>query len=67
MDYILNDSQIVFKPYSSKCSVCRYFNRSEFNCIGFQKGIPEIILTGENDHSKPLPDQDNNIVFEVNE
>jgi hypothetical protein len=26
--------------------------------------IPQIIRDGENDHLKPLPEQDNNIVFE---
>lgn len=33
-------------------------------CLAFPDGIPEEILTGENDHSKPLPGQGNDIVFE---
>ena len=42
------------------------------NCANKLKGlkckafdiIPDIILFGDNDHSKPLPNQDNDIVFE---
>jgi len=30
----------------------------------FPKGIPWEIISGENDHSRPLPDQGNDIVFE---
>lgn len=26
--------------------------------------IPDIILLGENDHAKPLPGQENNIIYE---
>ena len=33
-------------------------------CKAFPKGIPFIINSGEISHDKPLPDQDNDIVFE---
>ena len=33
-------------------------------CPAFPYGIPEEILNGENDHTKPLWDQKHNIVFE---
>lgn len=33
-------------------------------CTAFLKGIPKEILTGENNHTKPLPKQGNDIVFE---
>lgn len=33
-------------------------------CRAFPKGIPKIILSGENNHREPLPNQDNDIVFE---
>ena len=34
------------------------------NCKAFLKGIPDSIAYGENDHTKPLPDQENDIVYE---
>lgn len=37
---------------------------SELKCLAFPDGIPDIILNGESDHSKPLPKQDSNIVYE---
>jgi hypothetical protein len=36
----------------------------ELKCLAFPEGIPEKILLGENEHSKSLPEQENNIVFE---
>lgn len=48
---------------SHQSTNCKHFKYSEFNCIAFPDGIPDEILTGENDHSKPLPDQNNKIVF----
>ena len=33
-------------------------------CAAFTNSIPEEILLCENDHSKPLKDQGNDIVFE---
>jgi hypothetical protein len=46
------------------CAECKHFKHQKFNCIAFPDGIPEIIFSGENDHSKPLPNQDNDIIFE---
>ena len=46
-----------------RCVSCKnYFG--DLTCQAFPKEIPEEILTGDNDHSKPLPKQDNDIVFE---
>lgn len=45
------------------CSMCKNYLIDNI-CSAFPKGIPEEILTGENDHSEPLPDQNNDIVFE---
>ena len=33
-------------------------------CEAFPEGIPNVIAYGENDHTKPLPDQENDIVYE---
>ena len=35
-------------------------------CNAFTDEIPLEIWQGDNNHSKPLPDQDNDIVFEPN-
>lgn len=48
---------------NQRCFLCKnYF--SDLRCQAFPEGIPEEILIDENDHSKPLPEQDNDIVFE---
>lgn len=48
------------------CRNCKHYHRNisnMFSCNAFFE-IPDIIISGENDHSKPLPDQQNDIVFE---
>jgi len=46
------------------CSKCKHLDDLGF-CSAFTDfGIPNEILNGENDHSKPLKGQKNNIVFE---
>ena len=49
------------------CSSCKHFDRAEGGCTAFPDGIPDEITSGENDHTKPLPDQGNDIVFEPEE
>jgi hypothetical protein len=46
------------------CISCKYYEGAFF-CKAFPKEIPQQILTGENDHTKPLPNQKNDIVFEA--
>ena len=49
------------------CLECKHFDQESFDgmfCAAFPEGIPELIMSGLNDHSKPLPDQDSGIVFE---
>lgn len=46
------------------CFNCKHFRRFEGGCDAFPDGIPDEITSGENKHSKPLPDQENDIVFE---
>jgi len=46
------------------CFDCIHLDEKEWVCIAFPNGIPEEILTGESPHTKPLPDQENDIVYE---
>ena len=47
------------------CMYCKHFNGKEFTCNAFKDGIiTEIIVSGDSIHSEPLPEQDNDIVFE---
>lgn len=48
------------------CNRCKHY-RDNAKCKAFPDGIPEDILTGEFDHVKRHPKQDNNIVFETTE
>jgi hypothetical protein len=45
------------------CFNCRFFYEN-YKCPAFRNGIPDEIILGENDHSTPLPNQGNDIVFE---
>ena len=45
-----------------RCLKCKNY-LSDLKCMAFDK-IPETILLDENDHSEPLPDQGNEIVYE---
>jgi len=47
-----------------KCIHYDFQNYNEPTCKAFKKRIPDPIWIHENDHSKPLPDQKNDIVFE---
>lgn len=45
------------------CLKCKHFG-DLLTCDAFPKGIPDDIVSGENDHTEKHPDQKNNIVFE---
>ena len=45
------------------CNRCKNYI-GNLKCFAFPGGIPNEIVIGKNDHSKPLKDQNNNIVFE---
>lgn len=49
------------------CLRCKHFRRIEGGCDAFPDDIPDEITSGQNKHSEPLPNQDNNIVFEHQE
>lgn len=46
------------------CFRCKNYRRFQGGCLAFPSGIPEEIVSGENEHSKPLKGQRNKIVFE---
>ncbi len=46
-----------------RCFLCKNY-LSDLTCQAFPKGIPEEILIDKNDHLKPLPEQNNDIIFE---
>jgi hypothetical protein len=46
------------------CFNCKHWRKIEGGCNAFPDGIPNEITSGQNKHSKPLPDQKNKIVFE---
>lgn len=45
------------------CINCKNFDFEKKNCKAF-KEIPYEIYVGLNEHSEPLPEQENDIVFE---
>ncbi len=48
------------------CFKCKHFDPMEFGCKAFpgDDGIPQEILDS-NRHDKPLPEQENSLVFEL--
>lgn len=46
------------------CFKCKHYNVEKGTCKAFANEIPDAIYIGDNDHSKPLPNQENNIIFE---
>ena len=57
------------EPFSDTfvCFKCKHKEPGEMGCKAFPMDIPDEITSGENDHSKPLPGQGNDIVFEPRE
>lgn len=50
-------------PKKLICFKCKNYKEFDNGCKAF-KEIPDEILSGENNHEKPLPNQTNNIIFE---
>jgi hypothetical protein len=46
------------------CWNCKHFIAENYTCIAFSDGIPTEITENMNEHLVPLPDQENDIVFE---
>jgi len=57
------DNDIHEEP--TRCIFCdNLLDYAKKTCKAFQDGIPQDILTGEFDHTKKHPAQDNDILFE---
>lgn len=54
-------------PDSNRCLHCKHFYNLSFRTCRAFKDIPEDIFLGYNDHTEPLKDQGNDIVFEKKE
>lgn len=46
------------------CFKCKHWRSIIGGCDAFGDDIPSEITSGENKHSKPLPEQENDLVFE---
>ena len=59
MSEIVSDKSTFNYPICNKCK-----NKLDgIRCFAFNT-IPDIILTGKNNHSIPLPEQTNDVIFE---
>lgn len=45
------------------CDTCKHYNGATKTCKAFPNGIPLEIWNGLNDHSEPLTNQGNDIVY----
>ena len=46
------------------CINCKHFNKDMWNCKAFPNGLPDEIRINGDPHTKPLPNQKNDIVFD---
>lgn len=62
---MINILKEIMEAFNLVCFKCKHMeNWDGFGCEAFPNGIPDEIVSGHNKHTKPLPDQGNNIVFE---
>lgn len=61
----VNVEQVGFVP----CNTCEHaIGKGQIKiCVAFPDGIPEEIRYGRNGHTAPLPEQENDIVYEKKE
>lgn len=63
MKDLINDRHEIYQVYSSVCSKCIHFKLESFTCKAFPDEIPDKLLEGKIKHDKPLPEQNNNVIF----
>lgn len=51
-------------PKKIICTKCKHFESGILGCKAFPDGIPNLIKSGKDNHTTPLPEQKNDIVFE---
>lgn len=62
MDLI--DKHELFQPYKAPCLNCKHkFDSETYTCLAFPKGIPDVILKGENMHAAPMAGQENDLIY----
>ena len=49
---------------TTQCVRCRHY-KGELTCAAFPERIPDEILVGDHDHTKPVADE--KVLFELNE
>ncbi|QGY44141.1 hypothetical protein GM418_10865 [Maribellus comscasis] len=62
----LDDRHEGLNLYKSSCPKCKYYTWGKYSCEAFPTGIPDLILSGEDLHYKPLDGQKNSLVFNPN-
>ena len=65
-EYVIIDGHEVHEVYRSNCTKCKYFESSTYSCLAFPgpEGIPDEILSGDNEYLEPTPEQKNRITFQ---
>ncbi len=64
MGHRYRDSSILYLHLDNgKCNKCIHVKKDGATCRAFPNEIPEVILVGKHDHTKPYPG-DNGIQFE---
>lgn len=60
----LDDKHEIYRPYKAPCANCRNgFDVTTFTCKAFPKGIPNVILVGNDKHLQPTKGQEGSLVF----